>query len=91
MNTCRAVLKADALASHARYLGVPLNVFAVTLTTEEGFELIEYILEGGLGRFVDETQIEADALSAKAQGDPWIVLENISIYGFEILKCTVLH
>jgi hypothetical protein len=79
--------RASALAKHAAYLGVDRAQFAVTVTVQEAFELIDWLIDkakrdGNLNHAL----LELDAEQARALGDPWIVLANFELMGMPVFR-----
>jgi hypothetical protein len=82
-----ALERAQALARHAAYLGVDRSQFAVTVTIQEAFQLIDWLIgtakrDGNL----NHSLLELDAEQARALGDPWIVLTNFELMGMPVFR-----
>lgn len=77
--------RAASLVNHAKYLGVPLREFALLVTVEEGFQLIDWLLSDE-GPNLNKSLIESDALVARATGNPWTVLDNFELMGLAIKR-----
>jgi hypothetical protein len=86
-----ALSKAEALIRHAQYLGSPQSDFVLTLTLGEGYELLDYLAAGGMGRYANHALLERDIEEAKIAGDPWRVLEGWKLLGFELVNADSLH
>ena len=78
--------RADALLTHAKYLGAPLKEFAVLVSLAEGFELLTWILEQRDDQTIDQVLLQSDAAVAIATGDPWYVLEHFTLKGLPIFR-----
>jgi hypothetical protein len=89
--SCRAVAKADSLAAFVRRRGAPLKDYAVTLTVEEAWELLDFIGSGGMGVYADQYRLIADIEAARSAGDPWSLLAYFQIAGMEIQHVRALH
>lgn len=78
----RALEKARSLREFALRRGSPLNEYEVTLTDEEGFELVQWFRDGS-GLIAPEglAQLDADIALAKRSKDPWVVLDNFTLFG----------
>ncbi len=81
-----AIAKAHSLIRHAGHLGVKPTQFAVVLSTAEAYELLDYMAAGGLGFYADHEQLVADVRVAKAQGNPWPILDDCCLIGIGILR-----
>jgi hypothetical protein len=79
-----ALAKAESLAKFARASGSPLDTFQLTLTEAEAFELLDYLAAGGMGWYQDHHKLVIDVALAKANHDPWSVLENFELEGLTI-------
>ena len=80
--------RAEALARHAKYLGVRVNEFAVIATVAEGFEVLDYM---AAGQYAGHIQFLTDLTLAKKHGDPWEMLTDFQFYGLEVLRADRLH
>jgi hypothetical protein len=86
-----ALCKAEALIRHASYLGCLPSEFKVTLSLGEGYELLDYLAAGGMGRYANHALLERDIEEAKIAGDPWRVLEGWTLLGLELVPAASLH
>lgn len=86
-----ALIKAESLAAFARHSGVPLSEFALSLTLGEGYELLDFLAAGGMGKVCNQTLLEADIAEAKVRGDPFVVLANFQLLGFDIQRADRLN
>jgi hypothetical protein len=81
-----AIDKANSLIRHASYLGVKAQLFAVALTQDEAFELLDYMAAGGLGLFTDHDRLLADVRAARTAGNPWEILDSCCLMGLSIIR-----
>ena len=84
--TPAAIGKAESLRRFAQMTGAPLREFKLIATLGEGYELLDYLADGGLGRFACHDQLVADIAEAKAKSDPWIVLQHFQLQGLDIVR-----
>lgn len=82
-----ALDKAERLYSYAKHQGSPLTDFMLTVSTEEGFELLDYFA----AQYPGNELFETDVAYAKISGDPFVVLANFTLMGFHIVPKTVLN
>lgn len=85
-----ALQKAESLALFAKSQGSPLSDFALTLTLGEAYELLDFLAEGGLGRFLHHDRLVQDIADAKVDSNPWAVLTHFQLQGFEILRADLV-
>lgn len=88
--TPAALQKAESLALFVRSQGSPLSDFALTITLGEAYELLDFMAEGGMGRFVHHDRLVQDIADAKADCDPWRVLTHFQLQGFEIVRADLV-
>jgi hypothetical protein len=86
-----ALKKADSLQRHARYLGVPLSEFQLALTLGEGYELLDFLANGGMGQFQNHALLCQDIADAKLKGDPFKVLTQFQLEGLDIVRVEDLN
>jgi hypothetical protein len=84
-----ALKKADALLAHARHCGCPLSEFQLALTVGEGYELLDYLVRSSSVQ--NRRLLEHDVEEAKLAGDPWMVLKDWKLHGFEVVRVEALH
>jgi hypothetical protein len=82
--------KADSLAAFARSQGAILSTFAVTITQQEAFELLDRLAAGAIGFFGNHELLVQDIEEAKRAGDPWRVLGHFQLNGFDILRAELV-
>lgn len=85
----RAIRKAECLARFVTHSGAPQSEFVVSVTQEEAFELLDYLLE--CERTGDDSVLRSDIATAIKHGNPWPVLENFNLLGFPITRAEWLH
>lgn len=79
--------RARAVSEHARYLGVSLSEFAVTVTVEEAFELLDWVLsQAKLDNTLNIELLTEDCIKARAQQDPWVVLNGFELFGMPVVR-----
>lgn len=88
--TPAAVAKAESLLRFASHTGAPLSEYALVLTLGEGYELLDYLASGAMGRCLNHAMLELDVAAAKVEGDPWKVLNGFQLMGFDILRADKL-
>jgi len=82
-----AVEIAKSLARHASYLGVDRSQFAVTISVDEAFELIDWLLsQAARDGNLNLAMLTVDADQARAMHDPWIVLNNFQLLGMSVYR-----
>lgn len=84
-----ALRKADSLLAHARQCGAPREEFQIALTLGEGYELLDYLVR--TSSVANKRLLEADVADAKLAGDPWLVLKEWKLHGFELVRVEALH
>ena len=84
--TPSAIAKAESLRAFALAQGAPLDTFQVILTLGEGYELLDYLAAGGLGKFLHHDQLVQAIADAKAASNPWEVLAYFQIAGLSIAR-----
>lgn len=89
--TPAAIAKAESLDRFAKHCGAQRTEFAIYLTDGEGYELLDYLAAGGMGRCLHQDVLEADILKARLNGDPWIVLKGWTLLGFDLAPIGALH
>ena len=78
--------RADALLQHAKYLGAPLDQFAIQLTDQEGLQLLDLTIqlwEANPGQY-NVDLLKQDYALAKACGNPWPILADMRYRGLPI-------
>lgn len=78
--------KAVQLRSFARTLGAPLRDFQVILEDDEAMELLDALAAGVLGEVSNMEALRDDAAQCRARKDPWPVLEEFMLQGFELAR-----
>jgi hypothetical protein len=89
--TPAALAKAESLAKFVQASGCARETFALTLTDAEAFELLDYLADGGLGRYENHDLLMADVAEAKRRGDPWKVLGCFQLAGLNLAPVSILH
>jgi hypothetical protein len=89
--TPEALAKAESLSRYCKARGCPLAEVRLVLTLGQGNELIDYIAEGGIGVFKNHDLLIQDVVEARSMGDPWMVLSNFQLEGFDIVRADELH
>jgi hypothetical protein len=84
--TPAALAKAESLARYAKHQGSPLHEFALAITLGEAYELLDYLTE-----IHDNALLRHEVAQAKVNCDPWGVLANFQLLGFEIVPVSELH
>jgi hypothetical protein len=85
-----ALEKAESFERHARYLGITPEeraTWQLNISLGEAYELLDHLLESYPGN----AALAADVLEAKASRDPWRVLKEFKLQGFEIGRAADLH
>jgi hypothetical protein len=82
-----ALEKAQALSAFASAQGSPLSSFVLCLSTAEGLELLDWLLE----EYGHNPLLEADVAEAKITGNPWEILANFSLLGLLMQPRMTLH
>lgn len=81
-----ALDRAKALLRHVKRLGAPLEEFYVPVSVDEGFELIRWFRAQAEESTTNLAVLDQDIRRAQKKGDPWIVLENVSLMGLAITR-----
>ncbi|HUP06811.1 MAG TPA: hypothetical protein VMU47_06660 [Caldimonas sp.] len=89
MKTPAAIAKADSLLAHAKHCGCGTGEFQVALTLGEGYELLDYLVS--TSGVANRKLLKADVEEAKVAGDPWLVLKDWKLHGFEVVRVESLH
>ena len=89
--TPAALLKAQSLAKYVQHSGAPQGEFQLALTPTEGFELLDYLASGAMGRCEHQSELETDIEEAKLKGDPFDVLAAWTLLGFQIVRMETLN
>lgn len=85
----QALHKAESLAHFATHTGSPLSEFQLAITRAEAYELLDYLEAGGLGAPCE--LLLKDIETARRRGEPFELLCNFNIQGFQIGKAADLH
>lgn len=80
-------MKAKSLGEFVAYQGAKQSTFMLTLSEEEAMELIDWYSE----QYCDNEMLTQDVDIAKRTKNPWMVLENFRLLGFEMVKMSILH
>jgi hypothetical protein len=96
MNDPPAVTRAHALLRHISKLGGRMDEFFVSVTREEGLDLLKWyrakLAEQQLGEEqINLTLLDRDIRRAERKGDPFPVLENFKLYGLQIRPIQKVH
>jgi hypothetical protein len=75
-----ALARAKEMAQHLA--GQDFQNASVLLTLDEGFELMDHLVE--VNDTLDQDLLEQDARAAHAYNDPWHVLRHFTLMGFSI-------
>jgi hypothetical protein len=86
----RAEQKADSLAVFARGQGCALSSFELALTQKEAFELLDRLAAGSIVAVADQALLVLDIEQAKRAGDPWQVLGNFQLNGFNMVRADLV-
>lgn len=87
-----AIQKADSLLRYAKHMGVKQQELILALTIGEAYELLDHMVRDGSFVCTSSRQLfEADVQRAKAECDPWAVLQHFELYGFSIIPTAALH
>jgi hypothetical protein len=86
-----AIAKAESLRAFALEQGAQLETFGVCLSLGEGYELLDYLAAGGLGRFLHHDQLVADIEEARVKANPWLVLDHFQLAGLSIIRADSLN
>ena len=89
--TPAALIKAESLARYVQHTGAPQSEFLLALTLGEGYELLDYLASGAMGRCANHADLEHDIADAKVKGDPFEILSQWSLLGFSIVRTMDLH
>jgi len=82
-----AIEKAGSLYEYCKAQGAQPTTFAVTLTLEEGLELLDWFAE----QYPPNDLLDADIAEAKRTKNPWPILTGFTLMGFAILPKGTLH
>lgn len=79
-----AVEKAESLHRFAMSQGAHISTFKLMLSDAEGLELLDWF-----GEQHDNELLDLDIAEAKRTKNPWAVLENFQLLGFEVARATL--
>lgn len=85
--TPAALTKAESLHRFAVDQGAPLLDFQLTLSTDEGLELLDWFL----AQYEQNMLLAEDVAQAKRLRDPFPVLEHFTLMGFSLAPLETLH
>jgi hypothetical protein len=85
--TPAAITKAQSLLRYVQHTGCPQSDFTLAVTLVEAYELLDYVLELHAGNLL----LRDDVLEARAKGDPFAVLANFNLLGFDITRAQDLN
>jgi hypothetical protein len=83
-----AIERAKSLYRFALEQGTPPNTFVLTLTHSQATELLEWYATQYTG---SNECFDLDVMIARRTQDPWPVLANFRLYGFEMAKQSELN
>ena len=83
--------RARALKRHAKYTGMPLGDFCITLTKDEGFELLNWFRTTADPRTIDLNLLDEAIGQALELDNPFMVLKDFSLLGLDIIPREELH
>ena len=86
-----ALTKAESLARFVHHTGAHQSEFQLALTLGEGYELLDYLASGAMGRCLNQSALEHDIAEAKVKGDPFEILSGWHLMGFEIVRVESLN
>lgn len=85
--TPAALTKAESLKRYVTYSGSPQREFVLAVTLGEAYELLDYLVE----IHPASALLKQDVAEAKVSSNPWAVLANFQLLGFEITRADFLH
>ena len=91
MSEPAALGKARAVVRHAKQCGVRPREFLVSLTKDEAFELLDWIVSTADPVCVDVVALEAEARQAHEHDDPFMALGGRTVLGLPIVPVLSLH
>jgi len=83
--------RARALKRHAKYTGMPLREFCVTVTKGEAYELLTWFRQTADPKQTDLVLLDQAIQEAVDADDPFLVLKDFTLLGLEILPREQLH
>lgn len=81
-----ALDRARAVLRHIKFLGGRPCEYTVSVTAEEGFELLAWLRAQASPESVNLEALDADIAQAIRSDDPWIVLDHYELLGLKISK-----
>jgi hypothetical protein len=82
-----ALVKAQSLNRFATEQGSPLSTFQLTISDDEGLELLDYLVE----QSPPNELLSEDVALAHKTHDPWPVLTHFTLLGLQIAPLQVLN
>ena len=82
-----ALRKANALIRHIRYLGATDSDYLLCLSTQEGLELLDWLIVQN----APNELLDLDVEEAKRLKNPWPVLEHFVLLGLSMAPLTSLN
>lgn len=82
-----AIVKAESLARFARHSGAPRSEFALAITLGEAYELLDDLV----AQHPDNLVLKSDVIEAKVAADPFRVLGQFRLNGFDLVRLEELH
>ena len=85
--TCTALGRAEAVIRYANRLGARLSDFRVLVTDAEAFEALDWLvvtMEESAPTEINMDLLKMDIAQAKANGDPWPVVNEFTILGLTL-------
>ena len=83
----KAFERAKSLMQHAQYVGAPLEEFVLELTDSEAFEALDWLAtDPENARYINQDLLTLDVAAAKAQKNPWELMNSFQIMGFVVTR-----
>jgi hypothetical protein len=82
-----ALAKAESLWRFAQASGSPLSTFALALSHQDAMDLLSFYE----AQFGHVELFVADVAEARLTDNPWPVLANFELFGFQMVPVETLH
>lgn len=81
-----ALERAFAVLQHAKKLGGRLSQFTVSLTNQEGFELIDWFRAQADDGTANLALLDTDIALARSTDNPFLVLQHYELFGLKLSR-----
>lgn len=81
-----ALERALSVLRHARSLGGRITDYTVSVSIDEGFELIDWFRAQAEAISTDLSILDMDIAVARAKNDPFVVLQHYELLGLKISR-----